>query len=116
MDISFVQSLAVVMPCGLGAKRPANSMLPVFTRSSEAFSQVQPPCIAVLTITAGNESFTRGSIAASSIVCVPPPLAPVMAMRSGSTSGRLSRKSSERMAFHVCRPMTLCRCASACGL
>ena len=56
MDISLVQSLAVVMPCGLGAKRPANSMLPVFTRSSEAFSQVQPPCIAVLTITAGNDS------------------------------------------------------------
>ena len=37
-------------------------------------------------------------------------------MRSGSTSGRLSRKSSERTAFHVCRPITLCRWASACGL
>ena len=97
VDISFVQSLAVVMPCGLGANRAANSTLPVSTRSSDAFSQVQPPCIAVLTITAGKASFTRGSIAARIIVCVPPPLAPVIAMRSGSTSGRLSRKSSERI-------------------
>jgi (E)-4-hydroxy-3-methylbut-2-enyl-diphosphate synthase len=28
-------------------------MLPVLTRRREAFSQVQPPCIAVLTMTAG---------------------------------------------------------------
>ncbi len=115
LDISFVQSSAQVTPCGFGANRAANSMLPVFTRRSEAFSQVHPPCIAVLTITAGNESATRGSTAASNIVCVPPPLAPVMAVRSGSTSGRLSRKSSERIEFQVCRPMMLCRCASACG-
>ena len=104
------------MPCGLGAKSAANSMLPVSTRSSDAFSQVQPPCIAVLTITAGNESLIRGSIAASSMVCVPPPLAPVMAVRSGSTSGRVSRKSRERIEFQVCRPMMLCSRASACGL
>ena len=100
-DISFDQSLAVVIPCGPGAKRPANSMLPVSMRRSEAFSQVQPPCMAVLTMTAGKESFTRGSMPASSIVCVPPPLAPVIAIRSASTSGRLSKKSSERTAFQV---------------
>ena len=92
MAISLVQSLAVVMPCGLGANKPANSTLPVSTRSRDAFSHVQPPCIAVLTITAGKESRTRGSIAASSIVCVPPPLAPVMAMRSGSTSGQAEQE------------------------
>jgi hypothetical protein len=85
--ISLVQSFAVFMPCGLGAKRPANSTLPVPMRSRLAFSQVQPPCIDVLTITQGKESLMRSSMAASSIVCVPPPLAPVMAVRSGSTSG-----------------------------
>jgi len=41
-----------VMPRGLGAKRAANSTLPVPTRRRQAFSQVQPPCIAVETITA----------------------------------------------------------------
>jgi hypothetical protein len=91
-------------------------MLPVSTRSRLAFSQVQPPCIAVLTITAGNDKAMRGSIPARIIVCVPPPLAPVTAMRLGSTSGRLARKSTERIEFHVCRPITLCKWASACGL
>ena len=66
------------MPCGFGANSAANSTLPVFTRSRLAFSQVQPPCIAVLTITTGKESLMRSSIAARSIVCVPPPLAPVI--------------------------------------
>ena len=42
-------------------------MFPVFTRCRDAFSHVQPPCMAVLTITAGNVCFTRGSIAASNI-------------------------------------------------
>ena len=35
---------------------------------------------------------------------------------SGSTSGRLSRNRASGSEFHVCRPMMLCRCASACGL
>ena len=48
--------------------------------------------------------------------CVPPPLAPVIAIRSGSTSGNLSTKFEPRPAFSVCRPMMLCRFASACGL
>ena len=51
------------MPKARGAVRAANSMLPVPTRSSEQFSQVQPPCIAVETITAGKLTVTRGSIA-----------------------------------------------------
>ncbi len=114
--ISFVQSFAVFIPCGFGANSPANSTFPVLIRSSEVFSHVQPPCIAVLTITHGNESLMRSSIAASSIVCVPPPLAPVIPVRSGSTSGSDSKKSSPRTAFHVCSPMIDCRCASACGL
>ena len=63
--------------------------------------------IEVLTMTAGKESFRRGSIAASSMVWVPPPLAPVIAVRSESTSGILSKKSMERIAFQVCRPMML---------
>ena len=105
--ISLVQSFAVVMPCGLGANSAANSTLPEFTLSIEEFSQVQPPCIEVLTMTAGKESFRRGSIAASSMVWVPPPLAPVIAVRSESTSGILSKKSMERIAFQVCRPIML---------
>jgi hypothetical protein len=113
---SFVQSFAVFMPCGFGAKSAANSTLPVPIRRSDAFSQVQPPCIDVLTMTTGKESFTRSSTAARIMVCVPPPLDPVAAMRVGSTSGRLSRKSSDRMALSVCSPITLCRCDSARGL
>ena len=82
-------------------------------RSNEAFSQVQPPCIDVLTITQGKESWMRSSMAARSIVCVPPPLAPVMAVRFGSTSGSESRKSRPRTALSVCRPMMDCRFDSA---
>ena len=68
------------------------------------------------TMTAGIETAGRGSIAARIIVCVPPPLAPVTARRLPSTSGSVSKKSSERIEFQVCRPMTFCRFASACGL
>jgi hypothetical protein len=107
VDISRVQSLAEVIPWGFGANRAANSTLPVPIRSRLAFSHVQPPCIAVLTMTAGKESFTRRSIAARSMVWVPPPLAPVIATRSGSTSGSDNRKSSERDAFQVWSPMML---------
>jgi hypothetical protein len=103
------------MAIGFGAKRAANSMLPVPTRSRLAFSQVQPPCIAVLTITAGNAAFTRSSSAARTKVCVPPPLAPVQPIRAGSTSGRVAMKSSARIEFQVCRPMMLCAWLSACG-
>ena len=63
--ISFVQSSAAVRPCGFGANIAANSTLPVSTRSSEQFSQVQPPCIAVETITAGKSIAGRGSRARS---------------------------------------------------
>ena len=59
------------------------------------------PCMAVETITAGNDTAGRSSMAHRIIVCVPPPLAPVTAIRSGSTSGRPARKSSDRMLFHV---------------
>jgi len=78
--------------------------------------QVQPPCIDVLTMTIGPDSAIRSSAAATSIVCVPPPLAPVMAIRVGSTSGRERTKSMPRMPLSVWRPMMLWRCDSACGL
>ena len=93
----------------------ANSTLPVFTRSRVAFSQVQPPCMDVLTITTGKESLMRSSIAARIIVCVPPPLAPVTATRSGSTSGRLRRKSRLRIELSVCKPMTHCNAPPPAG-
>ena len=89
------------MICGFGANSAANSTFPVPTRSSEEFSQVQPPCIDVLTITIGPESVTRSSTAATSIVCVPPPLAPVMAILFGSTSGSERTKSTPRIPFNV---------------
>ena len=57
--------------------------------------------MAVLTMTAGKESAMRGSMPASSMVWVPPPLAPVMATRRGSTSGNSSKKSRDRTAFQV---------------
>ena len=72
--MSRVQSFAADMPSGLGANSAAISMLLVPTRSSGAFSQTQPPCIAVDTITAGNAAVGRSSIADSRNVCVPPPL------------------------------------------
>ncbi len=39
----------------------------------------------------GTATFTRSSAAATQKVAAPPPLIPVTAMRSGSTSGRLNR-------------------------
>src|ERR1035438_356154 len=105
--ISLVQSSAAVRPSGLGANSAANSTLPMPMRRSQAFSQVQPPCIAVETITAGKATAGRGSSAQRMNVCVPPPLAPVTATRCGSTSGRLVRKSSARIESHVCKPMML---------
>ena len=97
------------MANGFGAKRPASSMLPVFCRKYEQFSQMQPPCIAVETITAGKETVTRGSMPARSMVCVPPPLAPVTAIREESISGKESRKSRARTEFQVCNPMIDCK-------
>ena len=90
--MSTVQSLAPVMPSGFGANRPAISTLLVPTRRYEQFSQMQPPCIAVETITAGNATAGRSSMAQRMNVCVPPPLAPVTPMRFGSTSGRLQQE------------------------
>ena len=89
------------MPCGLGAKSAVNSTLPVPTRNNAQFSQVQPPCMEVLTMPLGNAVIGRGSIAHNKIVWVPPPLPPVTAMRLGSTSGRLARKSRQRIEFQV---------------
>ena len=51
---------------------------------------MQPPCMAVETITAGKATAGRGSMAQRMNVCVPPPLAPVTPIRSGSTSGKLA--------------------------
>ena len=88
------------------------SMLPVPSDLSSALHQPMPPN----TITAGKESAIRSSSAASIIVCVPPPLAPVAATRVGSTSGRDNTKSTLRSAFQVCSPITDCRRASAGAL
>ena len=49
--LPYWASLEAGMACGFGAKSAANSTLPVPMRSRLAFSHVQPPCIAVLTIT-----------------------------------------------------------------
>ena len=62
-------------------------MLPVPTRRYEQFSQTQPPCMAVETMTAGKAAAGRSSMAQRMNVCVPPPLAPVTPIRVGSTSG-----------------------------
>ena len=59
--MSMVQSLAPLMPSGFGANRPASSTLPVPTRRYEQFSQTQPPCIAVDTMTAGKAAAGRSS-------------------------------------------------------
>ena len=56
-------------------------MLPEPIRKYEPFSQGQPPCMAVETMTAGNAAAGRGSMAQRINVCVPPPLDPVTAMR-----------------------------------
>ncbi len=104
------------MASGFGAKSAAISMLPVPMRRPQAFSHVQPPCIAVETITAGKATCTRGSMALRTNVCVPPPLAPVTPMRVASTSGSEVMKSRARIEFHACRPIADCRCDSACGL
>ena len=48
-------------------------------------------------ITTGTDTSGRSSTAQSMNVWVPPPLPPVTAIRSGSTSGRVVRKSSARM-------------------
>ncbi len=101
------------MPWGLGAKSAANSTFPVSTLSRLQFSQVQPPCMAVETMPFGNAAAGRGSMAQSTMVCVPPPLPPVTPTRSSSTSGRLHRKSSARMEFQVCSPIMLCMRISA---
>src|SRR6185436_11908814 len=70
---------------------------------------MQPPCMPVETMTAGKATLQRSSRAARMKVCVPPPEAPVMPMRAGSTSGRFKRKSSERRLFQVCSPMNSIR-------
>ena len=51
-------------------------------------SQTQPPKKWAETMTTGTETAMRSSTAASMNDCVPPPEAPVTAIRLGSTSGR----------------------------
>ena len=110
---SVVQSLAATAASGRGAASAVSSMLLVPSRISVAFSQMQPPCMLPETITAGTAVATRSSIAASSRLCVPPPLAPLMPMRAGSTSGSVSRKSTARTAFHIESPRKLWSRSSA---
>ena len=52
----------------------------------------------------GADTLTRSSTAVSRKVWVPPPEAPVQPIRSGSTSGRDCRKSTERMLFPELNP------------
>ena len=110
---SVVQSLAATAASGRGAASAVSSMLLVPSRIRVAFSQMQPPCMLPDTITAGTAVATRSSIAASSRLCVPPPLAPLMPMRAGSTSGSVSRKSTARTAFHIESPRKLWSRSSA---
>lgn len=72
-------------------------MSPVPTLSRLQFSHVQPPCIAVDTITAGNATTGRSSMAVRMNVCVPPPLAPVTPILAASTSGNSLNQSSTRI-------------------
>ena len=82
-------------------------MFEVSIRRFGAFSQMHPPCMFGDTMHTGAAAATRSSTAVSRKVWVPPPDAPVQPMRSPSTSGRLCRKSRERMLFHNCTPGAL---------
>ena len=92
---------------GRGAARAAISMLFVSMRRLGPFSQMHPPCMCADTMFTGAAARTRSSTAVSMKVCVPPPEAPVQAMRLLSTSGSDWRKSTERMPFQSCSPMRL---------
>ncbi len=59
------------------------------TRRWEAFSQTYPPCIRVDAMTAGNAAAGRSSVARSTKVCEPPPLAPI---RAGSHVGETGQE------------------------
>ena len=89
---------------GRGAVSAAISTLKVPSRRPGAFSQTQPPCICAEIMLTGAATCTRSSTAVSRNVWVPPPEAPVQAIRAGSTSGSSVRKSSDRIEFHSCRP------------
>ena len=52
----------------------------------------------------GATTLIRGSTAAVNQLIAAPPDRPVMPMRSESTSGRDSRESMARMAFHTSTP------------
>ena len=86
---------------GRGAVNAAISMLSVPRRSPAAFSQKHPPCFVGEIMQTGAVTRTRSSTAASRIVCVAPPEAPVQPIRAGSTSGSDVSQSIARMLFQV---------------
>ena len=65
-------------------------------------SHGHPPKNQEETITVGTLTAMRSSRRVARNVWVPPPEAPVMAMREASVSGRERRKSTTRMEFQVC--------------
>ncbi len=101
---------------GRGAMSAAISGLMVSRRRSGAFSHSQPPCMKAETMHTGAATFTRSSTAMRMKVCVPPPEAPVQASLSGSTSGRLARKSRPRIAFQSWSFIRLRPHSSFCSL
>ena len=101
--VSRVQSpVADTSNSGRGAIRAPISMFELSSRRMGAFSHRHPPCIVDEIILTGAATWTRGSTAISAKVCVPPPDAPVQAIRDASTSGSPSRKSTARMLDHNC--------------
>src|SRR3954466_11936553 len=104
----LVQSLpSETINCGLGAWIAATSAWFVTCGTSPGgpCSHRQPVCVAE-TITTGIDTFTRSSTAASMNVCVPPPDSPVMLMLPASTSGRVQRKSTQRIRSSSCSENT----------
>ena len=106
--VSFVQSpVAETSKSGRGAIIAPISILLKSIRKLGAFSHKQPPCICAEIILTGADTLILSSIAISMKACVPPPEAPVHAIRSGSTSGKDCKKSMDRIAFCNCKPNRL---------
>jgi hypothetical protein len=84
--VAFVQSpVADTIMSGRGAANAPISMFDASNRINGEFSHMHPPCIVCEIMLTGAETFTRGSTAIYSKVCVPPPYARVLSLLSGCT-------------------------------